>query len=431
MKIIKSDELDEASDGSIAPDDEATVRAVLDAVRREGDAALRRYTLQFDGVALGAVRVPASEIEHAASSLSGPLAEAVDLAAANIRAFAERQREELHDFAMDVRPGVRCGQRVVPIARAGIYVPAGRCPLFSSLLMAALPAQVAGVTDVAVCSPPGPDGRVHPLILAVAGRIGIGEVCRVGGAQAIAAMAYGTETVRRVDKIVGPGNRFVALAKKAVYGDVGVDLVAGPSEILIVADEAADPGLVAADLLAQAEHDVDAAAVLVTDSARLAGAVLEEVNVRLPGLPTCAVAEESLRRKGRIVLVDGLEEAVAIADRKAPEHLALHVRDAAVWVGRFRNYGSVFIGARSAESLADYAAGINHILPTAGSARFASGLSVRDFLKVQTTLEVGAAGPGAVGRAARLMAEAEGLAGHGASVAVRDGSRRRPRRAVI
>jgi histidinol dehydrogenase len=249
----------------------------------------------------------------------------------------------------------------------------------------------------------------------------LGEVYRIGGVQAIGALAFGTESVRRVDKIVGPGNRFVAMAKKAVFGAVGIDLIAGPSEILIVADETADPGLVAADLLAQAEHDADAEAVLVTDSERLAALVLGEVNSRLPALATCAVAEESLRRKGLIVLVNDLDEAVAVSNRKAPEHLELHIKDADAWAPRFLHYGSAFIGPGAADSLADYAAGINHTLPTAGSARFSSGLSVRDFLKVQTTLRVDDKGLAEIGQAARLMAEAEGLAGHAASLAARIG----------
>jgi len=421
MRVVRSSQLEESFFISFPQDDQATVRDVLESVRREGDRALVRHSAEFDGVALDGVRVGSEEIERAAAALAGPLASALDLASDNLRAFAERQLEQLRDFEAEIRPGVRCGQRVVPIERIGVYVPAGRHPLFSSLLMAAVPARVAGVSEIAVCSPPVAAGSVHPLILAAAGRLGLGEVFRVGGIQAIGALAFGTESVRRVDKIVGPGNRYVAMAKKAVFGAVGVDLIAGPSEILIVADETADPGLVAADLLAQAEHDADAEAVLITNSERLAARVLGEVNSRLPALATCAVAEASLRGKGLIVLVDDLDEAVAVSNRKAPEHLELHVKEADVWARRFLHYGSVFVGPGATEALADYTAGINHTLPTAGSARFASGLSVRDFLKVQTTLRVDDKGLAEIGRAARLMAEAEGLAGHAASLAARIG----------
>jgi len=421
MRVVRSSQLEESFFGSITSNDQEAVRSILESVRREGDRALIRFTAEFDGVRFDEVRVGSGEIRRAVEALSGPLASALDMASDNIRAFAERQLAQLRDFEAEIRPGVWCGQRVVPIERVGVYVPAGRHPLFSSLLMAAVPARVAGVAEIAICSPPVASGSVHPLILAAAGRLGLGEVYRVGGVQAIAALAFGTESVRRVDKIVGPGNRFVAMAKKEVFGAVGIDLIAGPSEILIVADETADPGLVAADLLAQAEHDADAEAVLITDSERLAALVLGEVHSRLPALPTCAVAEESLRGKGLIVLVGDLDEAVAVANRKAPEHLELHIKDADSWARRFLHYGSVFIGPGAAESLADYAAGINHTLPTAGSARFASGLSVRDFLKVQTTLRVDGKGLAEIGRAARLMAEAEGLAGHAASLTARIG----------
>jgi len=419
MKVMRAESLPDDFFSGWSDEGGEDVLRIVGEVRREGDKAVRRFTELFDGVKVERWLATEEEIRQAVDRIPASLAEALGLAARNIRAFAERQKAQLQDFEVEVVPGVFCGQRVIAVERAGLYVPAGRFPLVSSLLMAAVPAGVAGVREIAVCSPPLAGGGVHPVILAAAGLLGIGEVYAVGGAQAIAALAFGTQTINKVDMIVGPGSRRVVQAKKAVFGAVGIDLLAGPSEVMIVADDSADPEFVAADLVAQAEHDPEASALLVTDSVRLAEAVRSAVEHGLARLPSSAAAGESLKRRGLIVLVKDMEEAAAISNRKAPEHLEIQVRDAAAIAPLFRHYGGLFIGPWTAEVWGDYTAGPNHTLPTGTSARFSSGLSVRHFLKFQTSLRLEPRGVRAIGPAAKILAESEGLAGHSAAAQAR------------
>jgi histidinol dehydrogenase len=419
MKIITPKELPEDFFTGTGNEDAAGVRRIVKDVRRYGDRAVRRYTRMFDGVEPAVLRVPKETISRSEAALDSSLREALRLAARNIRTFAEAQRAESRDFEIETSPGVFCGQRVVPIDRVGVYVPAGRFPLVSSLLMGAVPALVAGVSEIAVCSPPTSGSAVHPVILGAAGLLGLDELYAVGGAQAVAAMAFGTADMPRVDKIVGPGNRFVTAAKREVFGAVGIDLLAGPSEVLIVADGSADPAVAAADLLAQAEHDPEATAVLLTDSRSLAEAVREEAGRRLLELPDPAVAGRSMESRGLIVVVDDLKEAVEIANRRAPEHLELQGERVVAWADRFRRYGALFIGASAGEVFGDYTAGTNHTLPTGTTARFASGLHVRDFLKFQTTLRVEKKGIERLVPATRRLAECEGLAAHAAAAEAR------------
>jgi histidinol dehydrogenase len=419
MKIMSAESLPDDFFAGWFDEGWEDILCIVGEVRREGDKAVRRFTELFDRVKAERWQATEEEIRQAADRIPSSLAEALELAARDIRLFAERQKAQLQDFEVEVAPGVFCGQRVIAVERAGLYVPAGRFPLVSSLLMAAVPAGVAGVREIAVCSPPLAGGGVHPIILAAAGLLGIREVYAVGGAQAIAALAFGTETIKKVDMIVGPGSRRVVQAKKAVFGAVGIDLLAGPSEVVIVADDSADPEFVAADLVAQAEHDPDASALLMTNSARLAGAVRSAVERGLARLPFPADARESLGHRGLIVLVKDMEEAAAISNRKAPEHLEIQVRDAASIAPLFRHYGGLFIGPWTSEVWGDYTAGPNHILPTGSSARFASGLSVRHFLKLQSSLRLEPRGVRAIGPAARVLAESEGMAGHSAAAQAR------------
>lgn len=419
MRIVKKAEIPASfyEYREIAESD--TVRAIIDDVKRRGDAAVRFYTETFDLVKLDDLRVPESELEKGLAEITPELKKALELAAGNIRRFAEAQRKGIADMTIETMPGVIAGQRVIAVQRAGIYAPGGRFPLPSSVLMGVIPALAAGVTEVALFTPPRKDGTIHPAIRAAALVAGCREVYRVGGVQAVTAMAYGTESIRPVQVIAGPGNRFVAAAKKQVYGAVGIDFIAGPSEVLILADESADPRVVAADLLAQAEHDPDASAILLTTSEKLAQAVAAEVERRLALLPTAGTARPSIDDNGLIVLCDTIDDTVEIANRKAPEHLELDLRDAEKIVPRLTNYGALFIGSRSAEALGDYAAGPNHTLPTSGAARYTGGLSVLNFLKVVTTLSVTPAGLTAIGPAAVTLAQAEGLAAHAEAVKAR------------
>ncbi len=394
------------------PAEERQVARVVSAVRREGNRAVRRFTRQFDGVDQAVAPVSPEQIERALTGMAPELRAALERSIGTLRRFARRQLRGHQSFLLELAPGVVAGQRMAPLSRVGIYVPGGRAPLLSSLLMAAVPAQVAGVASLAVCSPPGRDGGVAPSILAAAGLLGIGEVYPIGGAQAVAAMAWGTESVPRGDQIVGPGNRYVTQAKKRVAGDVGIDGLAGPSEVVVIADHQADPRLVAADLLAQAEHDPQARAVVLSDSPELLGQVARRISRELRGLPAGAPVRAALRRHGWLVGCSSLAEAVELANRLAPEHLELQVADPHPWLSRLRHFGSLFIGPWAAEVFGDYSAGINHILPTGGTARFAAGLSVHDFVRPQTTLEVTCAGVKALAPAAIRLAGEEGLPFH-------------------
>jgi histidinol dehydrogenase len=401
-----------------AADVDAAVGAIIDAVARRGDAALLEYTERFDRIALSpnALRLSPDEIAAAAEQAPAETVAALRLAAERIESFHRRQLPEAIDYVDTA--GVRLGLRWRPVAAAGLYVPGGTAAYPSSVLMNAIPAKVARVERL-VMTVPTPDGVLNPLVLAAAQLVGIDEVYRVGGAQAIAALAYGTQTIAAVDKIVGPGNAYVAAAKRRVFGRVGIDMIAGPSEILVVADARNDPAWIAADLLSQAEHDLAAQAILVTDDAEFAIAVERAVARHLQRLPRAEIARGSWEANGAVILVAGWDEAVPLIDRIAPEHLELAIDEADGLAARIRNAGAIFLGRHTPEAIGDYIAGPNHVLPTARSARFASGLGVLDFMKRTTLVGCDATSLGALAPAAIRLAEAEGLDAHALSLALR------------
>ncbi|TZG26435.1 histidinol dehydrogenase [Sphingomonas montanisoli] len=396
------------------------VTAIIAKVRGKGDAALADYTQRFDGHDLdaGGWKVDRAECEAALATLDPKLREALELAAERIRAYHAAQRPEDRD-SIDAA-GVRMGARWTAVDAAGLYVPGGRAAYPSSVLMNAIPAKVAGVGRLTMVTPT-PKGATNPLVLAAAAIAGVDEVWRVGGAQAIAALAYGTDRIAPVDVIVGPGNAWVAEAKRQLYGVVGIDMVAGPSEIVVVADAANDPAWIAADLLSQAEHDPTSQSILITDDAGFADKVAAEVERQIPNLSTAATAATSWADNGAIVLVGSLDEAAALCDRLAPEHLELAVADPERLFDKVRHAGSVFLGRHTPEAVGDYVAGPNHVLPTGRRARFASGLSVLDFMKRTSFIALDDAAVRAIGPAAVALAEAEGLPAHAASVALRLG----------
>jgi len=394
------------------------VAAIVADVRARGDAALADHTRRFDRHDLDVTgwQVPRAERRAALAGLAPDLRAALDLAATRIRAYHEAQRPADSD-TVDAA-GVRMGARWRPVDAAGLYVPGGRASYPSSVLMNALPAKVAGVGRLAMVTPT-PGGAVNPLVLAAAEIAGVDEVWRVGGAQAIAALAHGTGRIAPVDVIVGPGNAWVAEAKRQLYGVVGIDMVAGPSEIVVVADGGNDPEWIAADLLSQAEHDPTSQSILLTDSAALADAVALAVERRLDTLATRDTARASWRANGAIILLGSLDEAAALTDRLAPEHLELAVADPEPLFARVRHAGSVFLGRHTPEAIGDYVGGPNHVLPTGRRARFASGLSVLDFMKRTSFLALDPASIARIGPAAVALAEAEGLPAHAVSVAIR------------
>ncbi len=398
-------------------------RAVADIiadVRARGDAALIDYTRRFDRLELtpATLRVTRDEIREAAGRCDKQTLEALRLAADRITDYHQRQIPPDQDY-VDAA-GIRLGARWTAVAAAGLYVPGGTAAYPSSVLMNALPARVAGVERL-VMTVPTPDGTINPLVLAAAEIAGVDEIYRIGGAQAVAALAYGTGTIRPVDKIVGPGNAYVAAAKRQVFGTVGIDMIAGPSEILVVADSANDPDWIAADLLSQAEHDTAAQSILITDDGIFAEAVIVALERQLAALPRQAIARASWQDHGAVILVERLEQAPALVDRVAPEHLELAVADPDALAGRIRNAGSIFLGRYAPEAVGDYVAGPNHVLPTARSARFSSGLGVLDFLKRSSLISCDAEGLARIGPAAVLLARTEGLEAHARSVAVRLG----------
>jgi histidinol dehydrogenase len=395
-----------------------TVKEIIAKVRRDGDAAVIDYTNKFDRVRLGLkdIAVTADEIAAAAALISPELREALALAARRIEAFHRAQLPRDIEFTDDT--GASLGMRWGALDAVGIYVPGGKASYPSSVLMNAIPAKVAGVGRIAMCVP-APDGVLNPLVLAAASLAGVTEIYRIGGAQAVAALAYGTALISKVDRITGPGNAYVAEAKRQVFGQVGIDSIAGPSEVLILADAANDPALLALDLLAQAEHDEDAQSILITDDAALADSVLTEVDKALTTLPRGKIAAISWERHGAVILVQSWDEAVALANRIAPEHLQLMVADSKTLFGQIRHAGAIFIGRNCPEAIGDYVAGPNHVLPTSGAARFASGLSVYDFLKRTTWVALEDRALQAIGPAAVALADAESLTAHGASVAAR------------
>lgn len=396
------------------------VTAIIAAVRAQGDAALADYTRRFDRHDLDASgwRIDRAACDAALAGLDAELRAALDLAAERIRAYHAEQRPA--DSARTDAAGVRMGARWGAVEAAGLYVPGGRAAYPSSVLMNAIPAKVAGV-DRLVMVTPTPDGAVNPLVLAAAALAGVDEVWRIGGAQAIAALAYGTDRIRPVDVIVGPGNAWVAEAKRQLYGVVGIDMVAGPSEIVVVADGDNDPAWIASDLLSQAEHDPTSQSILITDDAAFADAVAVEVEAQLGRLQTEATARASWADNGAIVTVASLGEVPALSDRLAPEHLELAIADPQDLFDRIRHAGSVFLGRHAPEAVGDYVAGPNHVLPTGRRARFASGLSVLDFMKRTSFIALDPAAIAAIGPAAVALANAEGLPAHAASVAARLG----------
>jgi len=396
------------------------VAAIIADVRARGDAALCDYTARFDRLTLipAQLRISAAEIDAALESIPADLLAALDLAATRIEKFHRAQMPA--DLRMEDAEGLTLGMRWNALDAVGLYVPGGKAAYPSSVLMNALPARVAGVARIAMCVPT-PDGALAPLVLAAARRAGVSEIYRVGGAQAVAALAWGTATIAPVDRIVGPGNAYVAEAKRQVFGRVGIDSIAGPSEVVILADAANDPRRVAVDLLAQAEHDEAAQAILITDSDSFGRAVAAAVASEIPTLPRKEIAGASWRDHGAVIVVRDWDEAVALVDRIAPEHLQIMTADPAALFARVRHAGAVFLGAWCPEAVGDYVAGPNHVLPTGRTARFASGLSVYDFLKRTTWVAAGEDALGRVGPAAVALAEAEGLHAHARSIALRLG----------
>jgi histidinol dehydrogenase len=393
------------------------VRRVLSEVKARGDDALRDYTRKWDGVLIEDFLVSSREMEEAKSQVSSELLDIMEEAATNIRAFHQLQRRE--DYELKQREGARLGQKTLPIERVGIYVPGGTASYPSSVLMNAIPATIAGVSQIVMITPPGKDGAISPVILAAAQIAGVTRVYKVGGAQGIGALAFGTETVPKVDKITGPGNIYVATAKKMVFGEVDIDMVAGPSEILILADHQANPAYVAADLLSQAEHDVLAASVLLTPSRMLAEAVVRELEDQMARLPRGETARESMRNRGKIVVTQSLEQAMEWSNRYAPEHLELALEDPFSWLDKVKNAGAVFLGHHVPEALGDYFAGTNHVLPTGGTARFSSPLSVEDFQKKINYIYYTKEALEKVKDRIVVFAQSEGLEAHGRSVAIR------------
>ena len=396
-----------------AEDVSAAVDAVIADVRERGDAALRDYTRRFDGAELTDLWVSAQEFDAARKAVDPYFMETLREAAANIRRFHERQKH--NDFILTDRAGMVMGQRWTPIERVGVCVPRSPEAFPSTILMNAIPAQIAGVKDIVLVTPPRPDGSVSPEALMAAELAEVTDVFKIGGAQAVAALAYGTESVPRVDKIVGPGGIFVATAKRKVFGRVAIDMIAGPSEILVLADEKTNPKWAAADLLSQAEHDVLSSAVLVTDSRELAEAVQAEVEAQLETLPRRDVAGRSMEDNGKIIVADSLDKALEAVNRIAPEHLELCVEDPFALLPRIQNAGSIFLGRHTPEALGDYFAGPNHTLPTSGTARFSSPLGVDDFMKRSSFLCYDRAALNGCSDRIADFARREGLEGHARS----------------
>lgn len=394
-----------------------SVTTILDDVKKNGDFALRKYTKALDGVELEDFRVSPDQINQAASRLSGSLKDAIRQSADNIRTF--HQAQDGGDMRVQVHQGLECWQKAVPMDRIGIYIPGGSAPLFSSVLMMAVPARVAGCEDVVLVTPPNEQGEVDPTILYAAGQSGVSRIYMVGGAQAIAALAYGTETIPAVDKIFGPGNQFVTLAKQLVSIEgIAIDLPAGPSEVLVVADKDTPPGYVAADLLSQAEHGADSQVILLTDDESLPDKVRQAVEEMLRDLPKRSVVEKALE-SCKLVYLPGQDEIMEMANYYAPEHLIISTRNADELAGKVRHAGSVFLGDYTPESLGDYSSGTNHVLPTNGAARAYSGVNLDSFRKRITFQKADQEGLRGIGNATMEMARAEGLEAHRRAVEIR------------
>ncbi|GAB2941533.1 histidinol dehydrogenase [Hymenobacter coalescens] len=393
------------------------VRAIFDDVRQRGDAALRHYAAAFDGATLTDLLVTPAELAAAAAQVPAELQQAIDQARQNIERFHSAQRDA--ELRLETMPGVECWRRAVPVQRVGLYIPGGTAPLFSTLLMLGVPARLAGCPEIVLCTPPAKDGTVNPVILFTAGLLGIRTIVKAGGAQAVAALTGGTESVPAVDKIFGPGNRYVTAAKQlAAQRGVAIDMPAGPSEVLVIADDSANPAFVAADLLSQAEHGPDSQVVLLSNSARMLEEVAAEVARQLPELPRREVAAQALQ-ESRAVLLPGAAEMLAFSNQYAPEHLILAVADAEPLAAGVTNAGSVFLGHLTPEAAGDYASGTNHTLPTNGYARNYSGVSLDSFVKKITFQRISSAGLRALGPVVEIMAEAEGLRAHARAVTLR------------
>jgi histidinol dehydrogenase len=420
MKVVQAGEFQMKRETDYGtPEQNEQARRIIDAVREEGDAALRRYAEMFDRVRVDELRVSEAEIKAAYDKVDASFVTALRQAAANIRAFHEKQkRVSWMDLQAD---GSLLGQVIRPLKRVGVYVPGGTAAYPSTVLMNAIPAQVAGVSEIVMVTPPATAGAagINPHILVAAAEAGITEVYRTGGAQAIAALAYGSESIRPVDKIVGPGNIYVALAKRYVFGVVDIDMIAGPTDVVVIADDNSDPAYVAADLLAQAEHDVLSPVTLITPSQRLAAAVEQELARQLDALPRKDIAAVSTAERGTIVLVGTIDEAVRVANQIAPEHLELLVAEPFALLPRIENAGAIFLGPYSTEPVGDYFAGPNHVLPTNGTARFSSPLNVDDFVKKSSVIHYSREALLANGDMIMTLARTEGLEGHARAVEIR------------
>lgn len=402
---------------NIASNVEGAVTEILAQVAARGDEALREYTMRFDKADLANLEVTEAEIDEAFAAVEPEFVAILEQAAANIRAFHEKQRR--NSFVVVDQPGVVLGQKIVPIQKVGLYVPGGTAAYPSTVLMDSIPAKIAGCPQLVMVTPPSADGKVNPVILAAAKIAGVDRIFKVGGAQAVAGLAYGTETLPKVDKIVGPGNAYVAEAKKQVFGRVAIDMIAGPSEILVVADGTCNAKVVAADMLSQAEHDKMASAVLVTDSGELAKAVQAELERQIPLLPRSEIARASIDNNGKIIVAENLDLAIDIANEIAPEHLELCVDAPFDYLDRVRCAGSIFLGKNCPEALGDYFAGPNHTLPTSGTAKFSSALSVDDFVVKSQFTYYTADALAKVGEKVACFARREGLDAHANSVTVR------------
>lgn len=419
LKIVGRHELNaaQAEAGAAGQERREAVLHIIEEVRRDGDAALLRLTEKYDRAALPRLAVTEEEFAEAYRALDPDVLDALRQAIANVRDYHERQMRE--SWMTTKESGTIMGQLILPLERVGLYVPGGTAAYPTSVMMNAVPALAAGVKEIVMTTPPGKDGKVNPAVLAAAAELGIREVFKVGGAQAIAALAYGTETIRRVDKITGPGNAFVAAAKREVFGQVAIDMIAGPSEVVVLADETADAAYVAADLLAQAEHDPLASVTLVTTSRSLAEEVRREAATQLEGLDRREIAAKALESYGAICVAASLEEAIEIVNELATEHLQIQIRDPFAHLGAIKHAGAIFIGDDSPVAIGDYFAGTNHVLPTGRTARFSSGLSVDDFLKKTSFVRYSRRDMLENGRQIATLARFEGLQAHARSVELR------------
>lgn len=405
MKIINANKLTKKYYGYLELEKINIVNQILSEVKKNGDKAVKKYTKKFDNLDLKSTLITKKQIKDAYKQVNSEDILIIKEATKNIKSFAKEQLKTFKNFKIR-KNGVALGQKIIPIKKVGCYVPGGRYPLPSTALMTAIPAKIAGVKEIIVCSP-----KIHPLTIVAADIAGADKIFNIGGIQAIGAMAYGTKSVPKVNKIVGPGNKFVVAAKKEVYGIVGIDFIAGPSEVLIIADNTGNPKFIAADLLAQAEHDPNSRCDLLTTSKKIAEEVNNELNIQLAKLSTRKIAKIALNN-GKIVVTKNLAQAVEISNKRAPEHLELQVKNAKSLISKLTNYGSLFIGNYSAEVFGDYCSGTNHTLPTNGASNYTGGLSVKDFVKILTYQEMDKKSCVALGKIASRLADLEGLAAH-------------------